>query len=64
MWASQALLKNLPMPEMAGDQVGFLGREYPLSRQWQTPLRYSCLENSMDIEPDGLQPVCKDMTEH
>ena len=37
------------LPAMHKTQVRSLGQENPLRREWQ-PLRYSCLENSMDRE--------------
>ena len=39
-------VKNLHA--MQGTWVQFLGQEDPLEREWQPPLQYSCLENSMD----------------
>ena len=41
---------------MQESQVRFLGdREDPLEKEMATPLQYSCLGNSMDREPGGLQ---------
>ena len=49
------MAKNLPAT--AGDSCSIPGSERSSGKGNGNPLQYSCLENSMDKEPDGLQPM-------
>ena len=49
---------------MQETQVPFMGQEDPPGEENGIPLQYSCLENSMEEEPGGLQYIGSQRVRH